>query len=157
KITDFGIARIATTKLTQTGTMLGTPMYMAPEQYMGSGVDQSADLFSAGGVFYELLTRRRPFDGATVQEPAYKICHVDPPPPPQVKPPLPPAIDAVALKALAKDKAARHASAHELALAIARALGRRREAPFTSGMPGTPGLYAPSPAPPSYSPDTLKA
>src|SRR5215468_4277722 len=151
KITDFGIARIATSKLTQTGTMLGTPMYMAPEQYMGSGVDHSADLFSAAVVFYELLTGKRPFDGATVQELAYKVCHVEPPPPSQVNPKLPPAVDGVTLKALAKDKAARHASALELAQAIARAMGRNHQSIFASGM------YAPAPAPASFAPETLKA
>ena len=151
KITDFGIARIATSKLTQTGTMLGTPMYMAPEQYMGSGVDHTADLFSSAVVFYELITGKRPFDGTTIQELAYKVCHVSPPPPSQLNPRLPPAIDAVTLKALAKEKAARHASALELAQAIARALGRNHQSVFASG------LYSQAPPPASFPPETLKA
>jgi len=151
KITDFGIARIATSKLTQTGTMLGTPMYMAPEQYMGSGVDHTADLFSSAVVFYELITGKRPFDGTTIQELAYKVCHVSPVPPSQVNPKLPPAVDGVTLKALAKDKAARHASALELAQAIARATGRNHQSVFASG------LYAPAAPPAPISPETLRA
>jgi serine/threonine-protein kinase len=122
KITDFGIARIATSKLTQTGAAMGTPMYMAPEQYTGAGVDHRADLFSAGVLFYELLTGQRPFEGDSIQEVAYKICHADPVRPTQHDPFLPPAIDACVMKALAKDKSSRYATAQEFARAIADAI-----------------------------------
>jgi eukaryotic-like serine/threonine-protein kinase len=149
KITDFGIARIASTKLTQTGTVLGTPMYMAPEQYMGSGVDHLADLFSAGVVFYELLAGKRPFDGETVQEVAYKICHADPLAPSQLSPRVPAAIDAVALRALSKAKGERFQTAHDFARAIAQAIG-----PGAHALPTASTLRAGSSI---FTPKTLKA
>ena len=63
KLVDFGIARVASTNLTQTGTLLGTPSYMSPEQIQGEKVDQRADIFSLGIVLYEVLTGRLPFEG----------------------------------------------------------------------------------------------
>jgi serine/threonine-protein kinase len=143
KITDFGIARLATSTLTQTGTALGTPTYMAPEQYTGVGVDHRADLFSVGVVLYELATGQRPFIGQSLHEVAYKICHVAPVRPTQLAPSLPPAVDGVVLNALAKDKAARFASAHDFAVAVAEVFGGAgplaaavvRSAVFTSWAP----------------------
>jgi len=122
KITDFGIARIATSKLTQTGAAMGTPMYMAPEQYTGAGVDHRADLFSAGVLFYELLCGQRPFDGDSIQEVAYKICHAQPLRPTQHNPFLPEPIDACVLKALAKHKEDRYGSALEFSRSIAESI-----------------------------------
>src|SRR5580704_1291434 len=61
KILDFGVARIASSKLTRSGLLVGTPDYMSPEQVMGMVVDQRSDVFSAGAVFYQLLTGRKPF------------------------------------------------------------------------------------------------
>jgi serine/threonine-protein kinase len=126
KVTDFGIARIATSNLTQTGTALGTPSYMAPEQYSGVGVDHRADLFSTGVVLYELVTGQRPFQGQSLHEMAYKICHADPVRPTQVVRGLPPAVDGVVLNALAKDKAARFATAADFAAAVAEVFGGAR-------------------------------
>jgi serine/threonine-protein kinase len=80
KIADFGIARIDTSQLTLTGVVLGSPGYMAPEQYSGGTVDWRADLFAAGVVMYQLLTGVRAFTGTTEQI-AYKICHEHPPAP----------------------------------------------------------------------------
>jgi serine/threonine protein kinase len=76
KIADFGIALIDTSTLTQTGVVMGSPGYMAPEQYSGGKVDRRADLFAAGVVMYQLLTGARPFDGSVESVP-YKICHVE--------------------------------------------------------------------------------
>jgi serine/threonine-protein kinase len=123
KITDFGIARIASSTLTQTGTALGTPMYMAPEQYTGIAVDPRADLFSAGILLYELVTGARPFPGQSVQEVAYKICHTDPIRPTAQRAGLPPAVDGIVLNALAKDRAARFATAVDFAAAVAEVFG----------------------------------
>jgi len=135
KITDFGIARIASSKLTQTGTALGTPVYMAPEQYSGAAVDHRADLYSAAIVLYELLTGHRPFTGESLQEIAYKVCHVDPPPLSSFKPSLPAALESVLARALAKDREARFATAHELSNAIADAIHGK---PVATRSPGTP-------------------
>jgi serine/threonine protein kinase len=122
KITDFGIARVADSSLTQTGVAMGTPAYMAPEQYMGIGVDYRVDLFAAGVVLYELLTKTLPFDGNSLEELSYKICHTEPKLATLVRPDLPRSVDAVLAKALAKSSAARFASAAELSRAITLAL-----------------------------------
>ena len=85
KIADFGIARIDTSTLTQTGVVMGSPGYMAPEQYSGGKVDRRADLFAAGVVMYQLLTGARPFAGSVESIP-YKICHIEPPLPSEAEP-----------------------------------------------------------------------
>ncbi|HTO47629.1 MAG TPA: serine/threonine-protein kinase [Burkholderiales bacterium] len=77
KVADFGIARIEASDLTQTGAVLGSPGYMAPEQYAAAAIDHRADVFAAGVVFYQLLTGSRPFVG-TAEQLAYAICHTEP-------------------------------------------------------------------------------
>ncbi len=77
KVADFGIARIEASDLTQTGALMGSPGYMAPEQYAAAAIDHRADFFAAGVVFYELLTGTRPFVGSGEQI-AYAICHNQP-------------------------------------------------------------------------------
>src|SRR5712691_6054631 len=74
KVADFGIARIEASELTQTGAMLGSPGYMAPEQYAAAAIDHRADLFAAGVVFYQLITGTKPFVGTTEQV-SYATCH----------------------------------------------------------------------------------
>ncbi len=120
KITDFGIAKIGSLQQTQTGLMIGTPAYMAPERYLGADTDQRCDVYSAGVVFFELLTGRRPFIG-TLTEVMYKICHVMPSPVTAVAPALPPLLDSVVARALAKDPDARFQTAAEFAAAVAAA------------------------------------
>jgi len=111
KIADFGIARIETSNLTQTGVVMGTPGYMAPEQYRGPSIDWRADIFSAGVVLYQLLTGARPFTG-TVESIAYKICHVEPVLPSEADPErCTTQFNAVTMMALAKEPAQRFATA----------------------------------------------
>jgi serine/threonine-protein kinase len=111
KIADFGIARIDSSNLTQTGAVMGTPGYMAPEQYSGSAVDWRADIFSAGVVMYQLLTGVRPFTG-NPDVIAYKICHEQPTSPSEMNPGgCTDQFDAVTLKALAKNPEDRHQNA----------------------------------------------
>ena len=74
KVADFGIARIEASELTQTGAMLGSPGYMAPEQYAAAAIDHRADLFAAGVVFYQLVTGAKPFVG-TPEQISYATCH----------------------------------------------------------------------------------
>ncbi len=157
KITDFGIARLGGSNLTQHGTAIGTPSYMAPEQYAGAAVDHRADLFAAGVVLYELLTRRLPFDGDTIQQVAYQICHVEPTPPSALVPHLPPGVDAIVARALAKSADARFQSARELAAAVSASLGAPAPGPAAMPLGGT----APTPLPVTpaegWSPETLRA
>lgn len=115
KLADFGIARVVTDEtLSRSGTIVGTPNYMSPEQIRGDEVDQRSDLFSAAVLMYELLTGRKPFDGPDVTSIMYNITNVHPPSPRFYNGALPPEIDANLFHALAKDPAQRSASADEL-------------------------------------------
>src|SRR5215469_5343101 len=101
KIADFGIARIESSSMTQTGTMLGTPAYMSPEQFMGQVVDARTDVYSAGVVLYQLLTGERPFDvGPTAI--MHKVLNTDPPAPSEIAVTVPSSMDAVVRRAMAK-------------------------------------------------------
>ncbi|WP_137937477.1 serine/threonine-protein kinase [Chitinivorax sp. B] len=122
KVADFGIARIADSELTQVGMVMGTPSYIAPEQYLGKGkVDQRADLFSVGVVFYQLLTGEKPFAGAS-EAVIYKVCHEQPALPSVAAPDRSVShFDAVVMKALAKLPEDRFQSAREFYDAILQA------------------------------------
>jgi eukaryotic-like serine/threonine-protein kinase len=114
KIADFGIARIDSSNLTQIGAIMGTPGYMAPEQYSGPAVDWRADIFSAGVVMYQLLTGSRPFIGSP-ESIAYKICHEQAALPSEADPGrCTTQFDAVTMKALAKNPSDRFQTAHSL-------------------------------------------
>jgi eukaryotic-like serine/threonine-protein kinase len=112
KVADFGIAHLDTSYLTQSGTMLGTPSYMSPEQFTGDAVDARADLFSAAVVLYEMLTGVCPFTG-TPSAVMQKILNDSPPAPSSLVPDLPGYIDAMLMKALSKRPEDRFASARE--------------------------------------------
>jgi serine/threonine-protein kinase len=103
KIADFGIAHVEKSDLTRTGTLLGTPAYMSPEQFMGHPVDGRSDLFSCGVILYQLLTGEKPFTGESTTTVMYKVLREEPVPPSQINLGLPPALDAVVKKALAKN------------------------------------------------------
>ena len=122
KISDFGIARIESSTLTQAGSMIGTPSYMSPEQFRGEPVDGRADVFSSAIVLYQLLTGARPFSGSAsiVMQ---QILNQDPAPPSQVVAGLGAGFDALLARAMAKRPDARFPSArafHEALLAAAR-------------------------------------
>ena len=111
KVADFGIARIDTSDLTQVGMIMGTPGYMAPEQYVDSDIDRRADIFAAGVIFYQLLAGVKPFTG-NMDLICHKIRNEDPVLPSQVDPARDLFhFDSVVLKALAKKPAQRYESA----------------------------------------------
>jgi serine/threonine-protein kinase len=121
KIADFGIAKVDTAQLTQTGLVMGSPGYMAPEQYSGGAVDWRADLFATGVVMYQLLTGVRAFSGTTEQM-AYKVCHTTPPPVSQADPGHGwERYDPVIKRALAKEPDARFQTAEAFRAAILEA------------------------------------
>jgi hypothetical protein len=113
---DFGLAhrRDDVERLTQAGAVLGTPAYMAPEQAEGSDPAPAGDQYSLGVILYELLCGRTPFSGPA-QAVVYQVLHEDPQPPRRVNPRVPPDLEAVCLKALARRPADRYAGCQELA------------------------------------------
>ena len=124
KIADFGIARTDTTGLTMANSVLGTPMYMAPEQFMGLPIDHRVDLYSAGVVLYQLLAGRAPFVGPH-EALMYKVVNEVPPPPSTFEgAPHGNRFDAVVATALAKDPRQRFANASAFRDAVAGALGQ---------------------------------
>ncbi|MBL8997212.1 MAG: protein kinase [Gemmatimonadales bacterium] len=118
KVMDFGIARLAVRKpesgVTQAGMIVGTPEYMAPEQVAGGEVDQRVDIYAAGCVLYECLTGRAPLTGETPYQLIAKLLEDMPQSPRAINPEIPPALEALIMRALAKDPAARPQSAVEL-------------------------------------------
>jgi len=121
KISDFGIARLDSSSLTQVGDVLGTPYYMAPEQFLGIEVNALADFYSVGVIAYELLTGRKPFGGnaATVMQ---QVFNERSPDPSQLNPELSPLMDRVLHKALAKNRDERFQSAAEFSEAFRAAI-----------------------------------
>ncbi|MHB8626076.1 MAG: protein kinase domain-containing protein [Aggregatilineales bacterium] len=126
-LTDFGIARAIETSdaqgLTGTGIAIGTPGYMAPEQGMGSPIDARADIYAMGVMLFEMLSGVLPYKGETPM--AVIMKHINDPVPliSQVKTDLPPAVDAIIQKAMAKSPEDRYASAGEMTRAFTAALG----------------------------------
>ncbi len=118
KVADFGLARIETSDLTQAGTVLGTPTYMSPEQFLGTPADGRSDIFSCGVMLYQFLTGERPFTGAatTIMR---KVLGEDPLPPSQLNTLLAPGWDAVVKRAIAKKPADRYQTAAQFAADIA--------------------------------------
>jgi eukaryotic-like serine/threonine-protein kinase len=142
KLLDFGLAKvddrpttssITTGALLETrpGTVMGTFTYMSPEQVRGRGVDARSDLFSLGVVLYEMLTGRLPFEGETATDVADRIINGDPPALSRFNYAVPERLDAIVLKALAKDPAFRYQSARELYIDL-HAIGRWLEDPTAS-------------------------
>src|SRR5262249_32628517 len=125
RITDFGIARISSSSKTATGTVMGTPSYMSPEQVSGKKVDGRADLWSLGVMLYELSTGEKPFKGGEgIGTLLFQIANDDPPPPTQYRPDLPAELVAVIDKCLMKNPDARYRRGSELAAALRRVLER---------------------------------
>src|SRR5438105_100543 len=140
KVLDFGLAKqlkeitplaadldakTLPATLTQSNVLVGTPLYFSPEQASSQPADERSDIFALGAVLYECLTGRPAFPGLSVLDISAKVLHIDPPPPSAFNPDVPPLLDHITLKALAKQPAARYQTADELhaeLIALARAV-----------------------------------
>jgi eukaryotic-like serine/threonine-protein kinase len=169
KVTDFGIARSGASQMTEAGSIVGTAQYLSPEQARGAPVDPRSDLYSLGIVLYEMLTGKVPFTGDTPVEIAMKHLSQVPDPPSKLRPNIPHDLDAIVMRALAKDPEQRYASAEEMDADLARvargvAVSRETEDAMTQVLAGE-GIssaqtmvqrprttVAPPPAPPAYRP-----
>jgi len=143
KVTDFGIARAGTSQMTEAGSIVGTAQYLSPEQARGGEVDPRSDLYSLGVVLYELLTGKTPFDGETPVEIAMKHLSNAPKAPSKLRPEVPPELDKVVLRALAKDPNDRYQNADEMEADLDRIA---RGAPVSATTASTQVLRAPAAA-----------
>jgi serine/threonine-protein kinase len=130
RVTDFGIARAGASEMTLTGSIMGTAQYLSPEQAQGHAVSARSDLYAVGIILYELLTGAVPFDGETAVAIAFKQVSAEPRAPSESQPGVPAPLDAVVLRALAKDPALRFADAEEFIAALQQA---RRGLPVGAG------------------------
>jgi eukaryotic-like serine/threonine-protein kinase len=165
KVTDFGIARSGASQMTEVGSIVGTAQYLSPEQARGAPVDPRSDLYSLGVVIYEMLTGKVPFTGDTPVEIAMKHLSQVPKPPSEWREEVPHDLDAVVMRALAKDPEQRYGSAEEMDADLARvargvSVSRETEDAMTQVLAGEgtssaqtmisrPRAVAP-PAPPVY-------
>jgi serine/threonine protein kinase/tetratricopeptide (TPR) repeat protein len=158
KVLDFGLAKLyqepaaasegnstVATSATAEGTVLGTPAYMSPEQARESPLAPRSDLFALGSVLYECLAGRRAFAGANSVEILAGVLHLDPPPPSHFNSRVPPALDAVVAKAMAKNPEGRYQSAHEMLadLQAARSSMTQSETEETEVLPA-PAVSSPA-------------
>ena len=118
RVVDFGIARAGASEITQTGSVLGTAQYLSPEQAQGLETSATSDLYSIGVILYEALTGRVPFEAESPVAVALKQISEQPRRPSELNPQVPPALDAVVLRALAKDPANRFQTADEFLAAL---------------------------------------
>jgi serine/threonine protein kinase len=144
KVTDFGIAKVMESgdHLTMTGSLLGTPSYMSPEQAKGAALDGRSDLFAVGCILYEMIAGKKAFRGDSITGLIFKIITEEPPPLREMDPDVPEEMVRIIAKALAKTADARYQAGHELAadlLALTRAgtmpTLRQAEVKTASGMP----------------------
>ena len=166
KVTDFGIARSGASQMTEAGSIVGTAQYLSPEQARGAPVDQRSDIYSLGIVLYEMLTGKVPFTGDTPVEIAMKHLSQIPEPPSKLRPEVPHDLDAIVMRALAKEPEGRYASAEEMDADLARvarggAVARETEDAMTQVLAGAgitgaatmvqrPRSVVTPPAPPVY-------
>jgi ligand-binding sensor domain-containing protein/tRNA A-37 threonylcarbamoyl transferase component Bud32 len=160
-LTDFGIAKLVagTAQFTATGAVVGTPAYMSPEQGMGQPLDHRCDIYALGVMLYEIVTGRVPFDAETPLAILMQHVNAPLPPPRQIKPSVPEAVERVILKAMAKLPADRFQSAEEMGETLHRAVAGL---PTEIALPPQPvpgptavvqqPVAAPAEPPPSYKP-----
>ena len=152
KLMDLGIARnIDGESITHASSILGTAGYVSPEQARGDPVDHRSDIYSLGCVLYEMLTGRQPFEAQDPLAVAYKHVHEAPVPPTSLEPSIPPPLEAVTLRAMEKEPAARFQNVEEMASAL-----DDRTMPVATVTATTPmSPVSPTPLPTAH-PDTLQ-
>lgn len=134
KIMDFGVARMQASELrTRTGTLLGSPKYMSPEQVGGHPVDHRSDIFSLGSVLYEMVSGQPPFHATELGKLLNDILHATPPAPSTIRAEVPPALDHIIAKCMQKNPAARYQDARELARELAEQRGVQEDVDATTG------------------------
>jgi len=124
KVMDFGIARLVESEMTKTGSVMGTPAYMSPEQVNGEKIDARSDVFSPGVILYELLTGKKPFSGETISSLMFAIIKKTPERPSVVDGKVDTSWDGILRKVLAKDREDRYESVKEFAQAVRDAPAR---------------------------------
>src|SRR6267378_8309743 len=137
KIADFGVAKLNLANQTLGGRVLGTPAYMSPEQLNGEGVDGRSDLFSLGVIMYTVLTGYRPFQGNSALTVSFKVVNRDPVPASILDTDLPPGLDYIIARAMAKDPAQRYQRGMEMVLDI-QELREGRDPWSKTKQPGSP-------------------
>jgi eukaryotic-like serine/threonine-protein kinase len=145
-VTDFGIAKAGPSEITQTGSVMGTAQYLSPEQAQGLEVTAASDLYSIGVILYELVTGEVPFAADSAVAVALKQVSEMPRPPSELNPAVSRALDAVVMRALAKDPANRFASADEFEAALDAAERDPSTAPFETAVHGIPPVVPPDAA-----------
>ncbi|MEM9073427.1 MAG: serine/threonine-protein kinase [Myxococcota bacterium] len=127
RLVDFGVAHLqGDAQLTQAGTVVGTPAYMAPEQVRGASADPRVDLYGLGAVLYRALTGQAPYTGEVATAVLSEVLESPPPPPRAIAPDIPAEVESFLMRAMSRDPSTRFESAEEMARAAAR-LRRQRE------------------------------
>jgi predicted Ser/Thr protein kinase len=152
KVLDFGIAKLQPElggSSTHTGSLLGTPHYMSPEQASGRPVDARADLYSIGVILFECLTLQKPFVADSLFELLRKHIETPPPPPRALRPDLPPELEHVILTALAKAPEQRYQSAQAMSVALQQATASLAPEQWAPLQPAAPSSHGWDPTPPA--------
>ena len=139
-LTDFGLAKLIenSLELTKSGNIVGTPVYMSPEQLRGESVDHRSDIYSLGVILYHMLVGHPPFESSDTNMVSVIYQHLEknPRPPSELNPDIPPSVELVIMTALQKNPQDRYASADAMADALNTALGRRLTS--TASYPAVP-------------------
>ncbi len=136
KIMDFGVAKLDLSQRTQSGVLMGTPAYMSPEQLTGHSVDGRSDIFSLGVVLYTMLVGHRPFQGNGISTIGFKVVNNNPLPLTTINPALPPEIDTIVSRAIAKELDKRYQSGSDLASDLAKLREQLRDGNQDAPEPG---------------------
>lgn len=145
KITDFGVARLFGSTLTNAGRIFGTPAYMSPEQAVGGKLTGASDQFAIAAVVYEMLTGERAFKGTSPTAVIYEVIEHHPAPPHEVSPLVPTSVSAAVMRALDKDPVARFESCDALADALKEALAWSKANPELAYLDSSAGRQAVTP------------